>query len=215
MPYVLIALGAAALLGFAFSRRGEKTSRRPAPPPEAVNQAAAALEAGTPTAEDLETLGDAADAAGEPEAADAFYQAAASAPEAQTMVEPELEHEEPPEAAPVFRTPDDEQGAPLAAPSPTPVRVDAPPGFNPPAAHSMAQRVADDIRSRQYSYDRQLLKDFQRAAGITVDGHYGAGSGQALIFFEARNVPRPLFRPRTAPIYEEAHPHLVNIMRGA
>ena len=69
-------------------------------------------------------------------------------------------------------------------------------------ARRLAPQVAEDIRTRSYSYSRQRLRDFQRAAGLTADGQYGGASRGALVFFGVRDAPRALFAPTRTVRYQ-------------
>lgn len=96
-----------------------------------------------------------------------------------------------------------ELGPELApAPPPPPDGGDGPPaGFNVPTARRLAKQVANNITNKKYDYSRQLLRDFQRAAGLTADGLYGGTTHGALI---ALGVPRPpsaLFKPTASVPY--------------
>jgi hypothetical protein len=77
----------------------------------------------------------------------------------------------------------------------------APAGYNPTLATTLAPRVAADITSRKFNYDRVLLTQFQRAAGLTADGVYGGGSAGALHYYLHSTPPRALFAPTTEKPY--------------
>lgn len=80
----------------------------------------------------------------------------------------------PPAAAP----------APAPAPAPTPA---LPPGYDAEKARSTAVRVAAHLSSRtRDTYDRNVLKLWQMAAGIAADGIYGRGTRAALIYYGAK-----------------------------
>lgn len=102
------------------------------------------------------------------------------------------------------------------APSPTspaPVPMPSPSTFNEAQARELAPRVAYNLRNRgSRRYDHDLLRRFQRAAGLEADGLYGGSTRGALIYFGVRNPPSPFVRtaghgretvtyqpPRTAP----------------
>jgi hypothetical protein len=100
--------------------------------------------------------------------------------------------------------------APAAAPAipvataPTPATSPAavlPAGYNPELARQLASQSARNLiqmqqQGRLYSYNRDLLRRFQIAAGINADGLYGGGSRGALLYYGApSNIPRPAFRP--------------------
>lgn len=96
---------------------------------------------------------------------------------------------------------DDEGGEAFTAPPPE-VR-DYPDGFDRQQAFALAPRVRDDVAGRKYSYSRQQMKDFQRAAGVAADGIYGGGSAGALRHYLGGPPPRPLFKPTA----EKPYPH--------
>lgn len=95
--------------------------------------------------------------------------------------------------------------APPPAPPPPPDPSEGPPaGFNVATARRLAKQVANNITNKKYDYSRQLLRDFQRAAGLTADGIYGGTTHGALI---ALGVPRPpsaLFKPTESVPYRWA-----------
>lgn len=67
--------------------------------------------------------------------------------------------------------------------------------IQPRKAKKLAKATAENIAQRKYNYDRNLLKKFQSAAGIPVDGIYGPVARGALRFYGIKNAPRPLFDP--------------------
>lgn len=70
-----------------------------------------------------------------------------------------------------------------------------PPGYNPTSAGRLAKQVARNIDGKGCAgYSRQLLRQFQRAAGIAVDGLYGGGSRGALMHFGIRRPPEACVR---------------------
>ena len=62
-------------------------------------------------------------------------------------------------------------------------------------ASDLAARLVRSIRSKGRAYDRQLASDFQRAAGIGVDGKYGGGTAGAVRYFTGKAPPPAIFRP--------------------
>jgi peptidoglycan hydrolase-like protein with peptidoglycan-binding domain len=80
-----------------------------------------------------------------------------------------------------------------------PSRTDTPrlpAGYDPARARAMARSVSNHLANRKISgYARELVKQFQRAAGITADGIYGGHTRGALIYFGVSNPPRPFFIP--------------------
>ncbi|HKY36467.1 MAG TPA: hypothetical protein VJN18_11040 [Polyangiaceae bacterium] len=88
--------------------------------------------------------------------------------------------------------------APATGPQP-------PAGFDAKKARNMAKQVTANIDSKGKNYSNSLLREFQKAAGITADGLYGGGSRGALIFYGIARPPQPLFKPTaTAPYPWEA-----------
>lgn len=84
----------------------------------------------------------------------------------------------------------------------TPVLTNTgPAGFNLELARSLAPRVATDVRSKKYDYSRDLMKQFQLAAGLTADGAYGGGTRGALVYFGQNAAPKPLFKPTQTQSY--------------
>ena len=97
--------------------------------------------------------------------------------------------------------------SPPAASAPEPAPPERPPQpiegeLDLSLARRLAPQVAEDIRTRSYSYSRQRLRDFQRAAGLTADGQYGGASRGALVFFGVRDAPRALFAPTRTVRYQ-------------
>lgn len=62
-------------------------------------------------------------------------------------------------------------------------------------ARRLAPRVAEDVRGRRYSYSRNRMREFQRAAGLAADGEYGGATRGALVYFGVSDAPPALFRP--------------------
>jgi hypothetical protein len=96
---------------------------------------------------------------------------------------PEPEEPEPPIDEPIDEPP---------APAPTP---QYPAGYDPAKARKLAKQVASNVDRTEYSYSRQLVKDFQKFAGIDIDGHYGGETRGALIHYGVPRPPRALFKP--------------------
>lgn len=61
------------------------------------------------------------------------------------------------------------------------------------AITDLANKVLDDVANRGQNYDKSLLRQFQAAAAILVDGLYGPESAAALARFTGRSPPPPLF----------------------
>lgn len=102
--------------------------------------------------------------------------------------------------------------APTAAVDATPPTLPAPPdtaanvgplppaGFNPATARKLAKQVAANLDSKgKANYGRDLMKQFQTAAGIDADGLYGGGTRRALIYFGVARPPQPFFKPTATP----------------
>ena len=85
---------------------------------------------------------------------------------------------------------------PAPSPSPpAPVPMPSPATFNEAQARALAPRVAYNLRNRgSRRYDHDLLRRFQRAAGLDADGLYGGSTRGALIYFGVRNPPSPFVR---------------------
>ena len=56
-----------------------------------------------------------------------------------------------------------------------------------------ANDVAREVRSRGYNYDRAMVRDFQRRAGLSTDGLYGPATRDAVAYFGTVRPPEPLF----------------------
>lgn len=84
---------------------------------------------------------------------------------------------------------------PAPSPSPAPIPMPSPSTFNEAQARELAPRVAYNLRNRgSRRYDHDLLRRFQRAAGLDADGLYGGSTRGALIYFGVRNPPSPFVR---------------------
>ena len=80
-----------------------------------------------------------------------------------------------------------ERSAPSGASSTSTPRPRAPAGYNPAAARSLAPRVDRTLRSGGGSTG--IIRDFQRSAGIPVDGRYGPQTRAALVYFGIATPP--------------------------
>ena len=69
------------------------------------------------------------------------------------------------------------------------------------AARREAPQVARHIARKGRLYSRQLVRDFQRHAGVATDGVYGPRTREALAFFGVVNPPEALY-PAAAAQYE-------------
>ena len=109
-------------------------------------------------------------------------------------------------AAPVVvTTPAAQPSVPVTQlPPPVPTPIPTLPGLNLPLASQLAVQVEANIKSKKANYDRTLLKQFQSAAGLTVDGLYGGSSAGALRYFLHRAPPKALVAPLTEKPYAAA-----------
>lgn len=83
-----------------------------------------------------------------------------------------------------------------AQPSPSADTPRLPAGYDPARARAMARSVANHLNNRKTAgYARELVKTFQRAAGIAIDGVYGGETRGALIYFGAKDPPKAFFKP--------------------
>lgn len=83
-----------------------------------------------------------------------------------------------------------------AQPSPSADTPQLPAGYDPARARAMARSVANHLNNRKTAgYARELVKTFQRAAGIAIDGVYGGETRGALIYYGAKDPPKPFFKP--------------------
>lgn len=79
--------------------------------------------------------------------------------------------------------------------TPEPEGPTPPPGYNPVSARKLSKQVARNIDAKGcVGYSRQLLRQFQRSAGIAVDGLYGGGSRGALVHYGIRRPPEACVR---------------------
>lgn len=82
--------------------------------------------------------------------------------------------------------------------SPKPI----PEGYDPVKARAAARAVANHLkRSGRANYDRRLLAQWQRTAGIVADGIYGGGTRGALLHYGGTEAPPPFFAPTTTTRY--------------
>ena len=109
-------------------------------------------------------------------------------------------------AAPaVVTTPAAQPSVPVTQlPPPVPTPIPTLPGLNLPLASQLALQVEANIKSKKANYDRVLLKQFQSAAGLTVDGLYGGSSAGALRYFLHRAPPKALVAPLAEKPYAAA-----------
>lgn len=98
------------------------------------------------------------------------------------------------------------EGLPPAEPLPPPPEeeppIELPEGYDPSEAQRLAGGFNMNLGARGCArYDRNLLRQFQLAAAITVDGLYGGGSRGALIYYGIPNPRRPCYAPFTTREY--------------
>ncbi|MGP1665006.1 MAG: hypothetical protein ACTS5I_03635 [Rhodanobacter sp.] len=83
---------------------------------------------------------------------------------------------------------------PTEAPTPTPAQIPA--GYDPAGARRMAPSLARHLKNKGRSgYDRKLMQDFQRKAGIEPDKIYGGQSAGAVLYYGGTDAPPPFFPP--------------------
>lgn len=91
--------------------------------------------------------------------------------------------------------------APHAAAPAAPVQPPLASMPNQAAARLLAAQVEKNLRNPPakniYNYDRKLMAQFQKAAGLKQDGLYGGGTRGALVYYGVPNAPKPLFNPKT------------------
>jgi len=68
-------------------------------------------------------------------------------------------------------------------------------------AAKLAMSVFDDIAAHKFQYDRNLLKQFQAAASLEIDGKYGGRSAGGLQYFTGKPPPPPYYDPKTIITY--------------
>ena len=75
-----------------------------------------------------------------------------------------------------------------------------PAGYDPAAARRAAKSVAAHLkRAGRAGYDRRLLEQWQRSAGLMPDRIYGGGTRGALLHYgvTSMDAPQPFFAPTT------------------
>ena len=84
-----------------------------------------------------------------------------------------------------------------APPGPAPVvpTIPAPSVAQLDVAAGLAVKVAQEINAKGKAYDRNLVREFQRAARLGVDGLYGGSSAGAVLYFTGKAPPAPIFPP--------------------
>jgi len=102
----------------------------------------------------------------------------------------------PPEPPPMTDTIESVALPPMdAAPIATLPSSAPPAGYDPAKARTLAKQVAANITNKKNNYAREMLAQFQRAAGIASEGIYGGESRGALEFYGVRRPPPALFKP--------------------
>ena len=82
------------------------------------------------------------------------------------------------------------------APPATQVATPKPPaGFDAARARQLAPQLAKSVKDKKYDYSRKLAREFQLAAGIDPDKHYGGVTRSAVEAFGVRRPPPALFQP--------------------
>lgn len=113
-----------------------------------------------------------------------------------------VEPKPPPPAAATTPAPVPISPGPSAPVQPSPPVY--PDGYDPVVARKLAKQLANNVANKKYDYSRQLAKQFQKAAGIDVDGIYGGETAGALEYFGIKRPPRPLFKPTQIQPYKWA-----------
>lgn len=73
-----------------------------------------------------------------------------------------------------------------------------PAGYDPAGARRMAPSLARHLKNKGASgYDRRLLADFQKKAGIDIDKIYGGQSWGALLHYGGTDAPKAFYEPKT------------------
>lgn len=92
-----------------------------------------------------------------------------------------------------------------AAPAAAQLATPKPPaGFDAAKARQLAPTLAKSVTEKKYDYSRALAKEFQIAAGIAADKHYGGETRSAVEAFGVRRPPPALFKPTAAVPYKWA-----------
>jgi hypothetical protein len=104
------------------------------------------------------------------------------------------------EPIPVAQAPIDLVPAPASLPStsaPAP-GPNLPAGYDPTTARRAARAIAAHLKRKgRAGYDRRLLEQWQRQAGLEPDRIYGGASRGALLFYGVPSIdaPQPFFKP--------------------
>lgn len=77
----------------------------------------------------------------------------------------------------------------LPAPKPTP-----PATLDRAKARQLATKVAANVDAKRFDYSRPLVREFQLAAGLSVDGAYGPATKAAVQYYGVRRPPKALFK---------------------
>lgn len=137
----------------------------------------------------------------------------APAPEAKPEVKPDPvpEPPAPPPVAPSPPSVDGREGLPappdvVATPPATSLLATPKPpsGFDAAKARELAPKLAKSVADKKYDYSRKLALEFQLAAGIDQDKHYGGETRSAVEAFGVRRPPKALFKPTDPVTYKWA-----------
>ena len=179
---IVLVLALVAGLALAMSSAPAAPTKRPAEKPPVRPEGPAADVTG-PEGEHVTVM------IGPAQIADSFDEALEAAELA------EAQHGRPPSspAAPASGRPRPPSSPAAPAPGrPRPPSSPAAAGPDAGKAARLAPGVAANIRTKQYNYSHQALKDFQKAAGVTADGIYGPVTAKELGKYT--NAPKPLFK---------------------
>lgn len=107
------------------------------------------------------------------------------------------------ERSPLPRAPAPSRPAPKAAPRRTARKPAAPTvvsasDTDPLLAARLAPLVLKDLQAKSANYARPAMAEFQKAAGLAVDGDYGPRTAGALAYFTKQSVPPSFKKYRAA-----------------
>lgn len=111
----------------------------------------------------------------------------------------------PPRPAPAAAPPPPAPApAPAAAPPVDPAML-PPEGYDPVKARSLAKQVAANVQKKGCpGYSRDLVRDFQRFAGLVPDRIYGPGTKGALVHFGIKRPPPTCTKDKSTRPYKWA-----------
>jgi peptidoglycan hydrolase-like protein with peptidoglycan-binding domain len=110
----------------------------------------------------------------------------------------------PPYPGPVFvppAPPPPYAGAPGLPPMESAGPKGVPPLSQLDLAAQLAESVFADLAAKRFNYDRNLMKQFQTAAMLVVDGKYGGRTAGAVQYFTGKMAPPPHYDPKTIVAY--------------